>query len=68
MDGDRMSDQRYRPCDYVAERTDENAQVCTCGAQAWDVCYDVFMCDACVAIADVEYDAWYAKQEAQSNR
>ncbi len=45
---------RKRPCDYVAVRTAANAQRCCCGEPAWDVCYDVFLCDACVAVLDAE--------------
>lgn len=44
-----------RPCDYVKHRTAANARACEkCGASAWDVCYDTFLCDACVKALDAE--------------
>lgn len=44
-------------CDYVAERTEENAVPCTrCGAPSWDVGYDVLLCDKHVAIMDAGYN------------
>jgi hypothetical protein len=61
-----MSEERKRPCDYVAERTPENAQRCAiCDEDAWDVCYDSFLCDAHVAVLDAEMNEHARKLEAQ---
>ena len=60
-------DDRARPCDYAA-RTETNGQPCAkCGAPAWDVCYDVFLCDKHVAIVDAGYNEYQRREEAKQH-
>lgn len=58
-----------RPCDYVSERTAENAKACErCGDPAWDICYDGFLCDACVAVLDAEMNEHARKLNEDARR
>ena len=52
------------PCDYVERRDILNAQDCSrCGAPAWDICYDVFLCDKHVAIIDAGYNEHQRREQ-----